>query len=53
LLRQVYDPAIIPALVATLNLALRARSRAAILALTVRNADTLATFLRHAGTVDA
>jgi len=44
----VYDPVIIPALITTLYVALKGRTTVALLALTIRNAATIATFLTTA-----
>lgn len=46
---QVFDPSVIPALVATLQMALEGSNKYALIALTVRNNDTVAEFLRTAG----
>lgn len=48
-LPKVFDPALIHALVATLHIALE-RGAEALIALTVRNEDTLSKFLYTAGT---
>ena len=48
---QVFDPSLVPALVATLLITLRkhhAKETAALISLTVRNEATLAGFLEHA-----
>lgn len=48
LLHKVFDPSLVPALVGTLRIALQSGAEA-LIALTVRNENTLANFLNAAG----